>query len=212
MKRAFVTVLALASFASAQTSPTTQPNLSTPVAADTAYIEAYFAGSEEGLRATTTGGENHLKSIVLGRQCMLQQQKLADAVVKKFGEPARSVFIVPEFSQKTLDENRARLANATVEENGDKATVITDSRDEMVKVNGQWKRDLSSDGLEPAHAILAARSKAILEMTTQLTAEVEAGKHASAEEVKETLKKSLKAIDARLMPPASQPTTAPKTH
>lgn len=212
MKLAFVVAtLVLATFASAQT---TQPDLSTPKAGIDAYMLAWREGSEAGMRAASTGGENAFAWNWAGRQCITQQQMLVEAIVKQFGEPARGVIRAHQFTQKKTDEFNEQLAKAKVEENGDKATVaiMNVGNFAMVKVDGYWKRDLAAGGAESAHALMATRNQMMLKMLTQLTAEVDAGQHASAAAVKKAFDDRIKAIDAKLTPAATQPATAPAAH
>jgi hypothetical protein len=160
-----------------------------PRAAAKAYLLAMVGGDEASVRAATAGDEPSAKVLVAQAAQNAAYERYAAAAKKAYGQDAAAAFV----GRRADDHDAARLAKIDADPEvvtGDTAVVGEGkNRLYLVKIDGAWKVDRSRHvmpGLTDA-SVYVEPVNAMRRAYETVAAEVEAGRHASAQNARQAL-------------------------
>ena len=172
--------LALAAAARAEpttaTAPTT-PDLSTPKKAALAFAKAVAAGDPDGIKATSTGGDNDYTIIKAVSDLFVSIRQLQNATTKKFGAEAGKK--IPDPASALVDQ----LERSEEKVAGDTATLILpEGRDNkfpptLKKSGDEWKIDLKVMSADPDFVKMKDMAPKAVAAINGITQAVDAGKY-----------------------------------
>src|SRR4051812_12335667 len=188
------------------------PDLSSPKAAAKSFYAAVEAGDAAAMRDMIGADDaDHQKLAQAFADVIAAGKKLADVARDKYGAAGD-----PIGRGSITREDAAKIDSATVEENGDDATLTIPGQQTPIKLHrtsGAWKLDIRSfHGARaeelPAQITLVSNMAAAL---TEAADEINTGKYATATEAESAIQQKLNEVMIKAVKPATQPTSQPTT-
>ena len=181
-------------------------DLSTPRSAATVFTRALEAGDVETAKSAAYAGGLEVEWVAAMARAMSGMRQLVTAAEQKFGEDAQSLVA----GKQTLRLS-GTLADAQVELNGDRATVVSSgdgARFPMKRIDGKWKIDVGLLTRGEDISDIVKQLNVIADVTPRLSKDVEAGKYKTIRDVRRELSRAVaEAVGVAF--PTTEPTRPP---
>ena len=167
-----------------------QIDLTTPRSAATVFTRALEAGDAETAKSAAYGGGLEIEWVEAMAQAMAGMRQLVAATQAKFGGEAESLIA----GKQTLKMSNT-LAEAEIQINGERATIIPTSGDglkiPMKRIDGSWKVDVGLMTRGEDISYIVKELRALGEIAPRMSKDVEAGKFATVTEIRREMSRSV---------------------
>jgi hypothetical protein len=190
-----------------------QIDLTTPRSAATVFTRALEAGDAETAKSAAYGGGLEIEWVEAMAKAMSGMRELSAATQAKFGAEAESLVS----GKQTLKMSNT-LADAEIQINGERATIIPTSGDglkiPMKRIDGNWKIDVGLMTRGEDISYIVKQLRALGEIAPKLSKDVEAGKFTTVTEIRREMSRSVTTTvfnPAAVILPATNPAPEPTT-
>jgi hypothetical protein len=167
-----------------------QADLTTPRSAATVFTKALEAGDAETAKSAAYGGGLEIEWVEAMAQAMSGMRQLVATTQAKFGGEAESLVA----GKQTLKMSNT-LADAEIQINGDRATIIPTSGDgvkiPMKRIDGNWKIDIGLMTRGEDISYIVKELRALGEIAPKISRDVEAGKFTTVTEIRREMSRSV---------------------
>jgi len=182
-------------------------DLTTPRSAATVFTRALEAGDVETAKSAAYGGGIEIEWVEAVARAMSGMRRLVAAAEKKFGDDAQLLVA----GRQTLRLS-GTLADAQVQLDGERATVIAAGRDgmrfPMKRIDGNWKLDVGLMTRGEDIGDIVKQLRVVGDIAPRLTQDVEAGKYKSIRDLRRELSRAT-AEAVGIASPTTEPNLPP---